>query len=225
MSNQTEKKITKIAWSLINKGALSVFLYGSRVIGDALANSDWELGVIFEDTKYVQRSKLAALAPEGISIYPFKLSDITNADPETPFIKSVWMNEIIRTAKTIAGQDIVSTIPAPEITKEDLAKDIAFHKARALDAMLAKRHEHEELAKNLFVKSCLFGLRDLILQKGGDFPTSYKEISENAEKYLPEEYKKLSSLALSVRNGEAELTLDLTFKNIGLFTEVIEFES
>ena len=218
-------KIEKIAKELLKNGAVSVFLYGSRTTGDALEDSDWEIGAIFEDDKYIKRSELANLAPKSVSIYPFKLSDMKNGKPETPFTTSIWLNEIIRTAKTIAGQDIISTIPPPEITKDDLAKDSAFSKARALDAMLAKRHGHEVLAKDLFFKSCILGLRNLILRRGGQFPLTYKDIAKQSVTFLTQEYADLPRQALAVRSNEAELTLDLAFKNIGLFTEVVELEN
>lgn len=171
-----KEKVNRVAEKLLGRGASSVFLYGSRVTGDAMEDSDWEIGAIFEDEKYVSRSELAKLAPAGVVVYPFKLNDIVSGNPETPFTKSIWLNEIIRTAKTIAGQDVISTITPPKITREDLIADSAFYKARALDAMLAKRHGHEDLAKDLFVKSCLLGLRNLILRKGGDLPVGYKKL-------------------------------------------------
>ncbi len=43
----------------------SVFLYGSRGRGDAKPDSDYEIGVIFDDDKYVQRSDIHAAVTDS----------------------------------------------------------------------------------------------------------------------------------------------------------------
>ncbi len=51
----------------------SVFLYGSRGHKDFKPDSDYEIGVIFDDDKYVQRSDIhAAISNPNIKVYPFK---------------------------------------------------------------------------------------------------------------------------------------------------------
>lgn len=47
----------------------SVFVYGSRGRGDAKPDSDYELGVIFDDNKYVQRSDIhAAITNKQVNV-------------------------------------------------------------------------------------------------------------------------------------------------------------
>ncbi len=217
-----EGKISEVAEKLLQMGAYSVFLYGSRATGDALPTSDWEIGVIFEDNKYKNRSEVANLTSTGTVIYPFKKSEIEAGSPTTPFTKSIWLTEIIKTAKTIAGEHAVEQIPLPQITNEDLKADVAFRKAGALDAMIAFRSGAKGLAVDFFVKSCLLGLRDLILLNGGNFPTSYQDIVVQSEKYLPPEMRDLPKKVLAVRQNKVPLDLDLTFQNLELLTKIID---
>ena len=217
-----QEEIEKLAQKLLDFGASSVFLYGSKARGDASESSDWELGAIYEDDKYKERSELAALAPEKVSIYPFHLSELAAGRSETPFNQAIWLNEVIRTAKTVAGDDIISTIPPPHISEIDLISDAEFSKARALDAMIACRGGNLDLATEFFVKSCMFGLRNLILRNGGAFPLSYEDIATSTVKYLPKEYKGLPQKCLAIRGGSQKLDLQLTFDNIGLFTDVLD---
>lgn len=214
--------VEELSENLIELGAISVFLYGSRARGEELPDSDWELGAIFKDNTYKHRKELAKLAPEGIIIYPFRLSELKSGNPQTPFTKSIWLNEIVKTSHTVTGELIIENLSPPKITERDLETDVVFYKARALDAMLAARAGSIELARDLFVKSCLLGLRDLILLNGGEFPSSFSEIAQKAKRYLPDEFVDLPQLCLSVRTGHEKLTMDLTFRNISLLTDFIE---
>ena len=49
-------------------------------------------------------------------------------------------------------------------------------------------------------------------------------IAQSAPKHLPEEFQHLPALALQVRQGISKLTIDDAFKNIALFTKVLEKE-
>ncbi|MEK7096269.1 MAG: hypothetical protein AAB896_03205 [Patescibacteria group bacterium] len=217
-----DQEILVLAEKIVSLGAESVFIYGSRARDDNLPDSDWELGAILGDDKYLSRSELAKLAPDKVVIYPYLFLEIKAGVAQTPFTNSIWLTEIIKTGKTIAGEHLLESLRLPTITKEDINDDSVFHKARALDAMLAQRNGAEELAKDIFVKSCLLGMRDLILASGGDFPLSYLEIVEKSKPLLPEKYKGLPLEALQVRKGEVELTAELAYKNIGFFTDVLE---
>lgn len=70
---KSEQEVEAFAHELINKGALSVFLYGLRATCDALKDSDWEIGAIFDDSKYVSRSELA-------SLYLFSIKSLSSGD-------------------------------------------------------------------------------------------------------------------------------------------------
>lgn len=71
-----------------NFNPYSVFLYGSRASNSYTENSDYEIGVIFEDDKYVSRSQISKLINDkNYAIYPFRLSEMLNNNIDTPFEK------------------------------------------------------------------------------------------------------------------------------------------
>ena len=45
--SETSPQIQSLATKLVDRGARSVFLYGSRAREDNLTDSDWEIGAIF----------------------------------------------------------------------------------------------------------------------------------------------------------------------------------
>lgn len=215
-------QINLLADQLVTEGADSVFLYGSRARGDDQIGSDWEIGAIYERTRKISRSELAKKALDATVIYPFVRDELESGVAMVPFTQSIWLNELLLTGKTLAGEEIVEHLEPPEITSRDLIADTAFYKARALDAMIALRSGHVDLGKDLLVKSCLLSVRDLILLNNLKFPLSYKEIVEVGGPLLPDEYQSLLSGVANVRNGSAEPTLDMAFDNLGIFSDVVE---
>jgi len=82
----------------------SVFLYGSRARTDATSRSDYEIGVLFSESKYVGRSILRdAVKEAGVSVYPFHLQQFLVGNPDTPFNKAIYMREVIVSGKTLRG--------------------------------------------------------------------------------------------------------------------------
>lgn len=215
-------QIEDLAGRLVDDGADSVFLYGSRARGDAFENSDWEIGAVYARERRASRSELARQALESMVIYPFAREDLEAGIAVVPFNQAIWLNELVLTARTVAGQKFIETLPRPAITREDIVADVSFSKGRALDAMIAQRQGHVELAKDLLVKSCLLSLRDFVLLHNLDFPLSYNAIAEQSQSLLPEEYRKLLDDVMSVRKGDLQPTLTMTFDNLGLFSDVIE---
>jgi predicted nucleotidyltransferase len=209
-------KIDEVASHLVKKGADSVFLYGSRARGDHEPGSDWEIGAVFREENYVSRSQLSDLQTDAVVIYPFKLNELQAGTVATPFTRSIWLNEIISIAKTIRGKEIINDIPQPEITNLDIVADSSFYKARALDAMIAQREGHEDLARDLFVKSTILGARALILAKRFPFPSSYPEIARIATPLLNEEVRYLPNRALDIRTNKLNITSREAFDNIKL---------
>jgi hypothetical protein len=214
--------IQTLAAKLADRGARSVFLYGSRARGDNLPDSDWEIGVIFDEEKYISRRELAPLQTHGVVIYPFKYTDLSAGIVNVPFTRSIWLTELTTTAKTIGGEEVISRLPLPEITTFDIITDNGFYKARALDAMVAQRETHDSLARDLFVKSALLGARALVLAQGLQFPKNYREIVRIATPLLSPESQALLGHALEVRVHQDTVTANDAFDNIGLQMEVEE---
>jgi hypothetical protein len=214
--------IQSLSTELIGQGARSVFLYGSRARGDNLPDSDWEVGVIFDEDKYLSRRELAPLQSDGVVIYPFKHDELTNGTVDVPFTRTIWLTELITAAKTIGGEEVASKITAPEITAFDIIADNSFYKARSVDAMIAQREGHSSLARDLFVKSALLGARALILAERLGFPKSYPEIVEVATPLLDADSQAILGRALEVRTTKANVTANETFDNIGLQMEIEE---
>src|SRR5687767_13584814 len=135
----------------------SVFVYGSRGRGDAKPDSDYEIGVIFDDDKYVQRSDIhAAIGNKQVKVYPFKWGELSQGTFGYVFQKSLYLREIIRGGQTVAGEYLIEQILPPPITTLDLIQDIRFYIGRALDAMLVFREGHTGLGMEMFSKACFF---------------------------------------------------------------------
>jgi hypothetical protein len=219
---ETSPQIQNLADALVGQGARSVFLYGSRARGDNLPDSDWEIGVIFDEEKYMPRRELAPMQTDGVVIYPFKYDDLVNGIANVPFTRSIWLTELITAAKTIGGEEVTSKIQPPAITTFDIIADNSFYKARSLDAMIAQREGHSQLARDLFVKSALLGARALILARGLQFPKNYPDIVHIATPLLDAESQAVLSRALEVRAQKETVTANEAFDNIGLQMEVEE---
>src|SRR5688572_2010628 len=87
----------------------SVFLYGSRGRSDFKPDSDYEVGVIFDDDKYVQRSDIhAAISNPNVKAYPFKWEELLHGTFSHVFQKSLYQREIIKGGRTIAGEDLIA---------------------------------------------------------------------------------------------------------------------
>lgn len=202
----------------------SVFLYGSRGRGDFRPDSDYEIGVIFDDDGYVKRSDIhAAILNPKVKAYSFKWSELLSGDFGFVFQKSLYLREIIKSGRTIAGEHLVEQIPPVPITTLDLVQDIRFYIARALDAMLVFREGNKELGMETFSKSCFFGLRGLEILELKKFPTSYGEIYDLSLKIVKEpEYRKVIEAAYLVRQESKVPTIDILYKNISLLDSVIE---
>lgn len=218
----SSEQIHDLAEWLVNEGADSVFLYGSRARGHSQVHSDWELGVIYERRRKVARAELAKKTLDATVIYPFVRDELVNGIVMVPFTQSIWLTELVLTGKTLAGEGIIEQLERPEITRQDVVADASFSKARALDAMIALRTGCTDLGKDLLVKSCLLGVRDLILLNELAFPLSYEEIVQNGKDLLLDEYKPLLQDVMKVRQGHIEPTLDMAFDTLGIFSDVIE---
>lgn len=96
------EKVQQIGNDLIKlTSAKSVFLYGSRARTDFYEESDYEIGVLMEKDKYIGRSEIKKhFNLKGVNIFPFYYEDFVAGNPDTPFVKSIYMKEIIEAGKT-----------------------------------------------------------------------------------------------------------------------------
>jgi len=202
----------------------SVFLYGSRGRGDAKPDSDYEVGVIFDDDKYVQRSEIhAAITDPQVKAYPFKWGELSSGTFGHVFQKSIYMREIIMGGKTIAGEHLIEQIPPPPITTLDLIQRLRFDIGMALAAILSYRTGDMQTSMEEFSKSCFFGLRCLEILELKTFPVGYDEIYESSAKLVDDpEYKAVIEAAHEVRKTGKQASMDILFKNISLLDTLIE---
>jgi len=202
----------------------SVFLYGSRGRGDFKLGSDYELGVIFDDDKYVQQADVrAVITNSNIKVYCFKWSELLNGTFDWLFQKPLFVREIIKGGKTIAGEDLVVQIGPLPITTLDLVQDIRFSVARALDALLSFRSGDMQTSMELFSKSCFFGLRALEILELKTFPLGYDEIYNLSTKLVTDaEYREPIEAAHAVRKEGKKPEIDMLYQNISLLDSFIE---
>jgi dipeptidase E len=206
-------------------GPLSVFLYGSQATGETTSRSDWEVGLVFEDDKYVSRREIKAKQDfEGVSIYPFRLSELKDYSLDTPFPKKIFVYQLIKSGKTIFGDDIISRIEVPEIKQVDLVGAIRFYIGVAFCSFLTMRRGDVFLTNDEFSKSCLFGLRILALAREGELLVGYSDIYYYGLKLeLPDGFREVVEAAYGVRRGDDEVDPNLIYKNMS-FLNYIESE-
>jgi predicted nucleotidyltransferase len=202
----------------------SIFVYGSRGRGDARTDSDYEVGVIFDEDKYVRRSDIhAAIIDKQVKAYPFRWDELLHGTFSHVFQKSIYLREIIKGGRTVAGDHLIEQIPPLPITTLDLVQDIRFYIGRALDAMLVLREGHNDLAIDMYSKSCFFGLRDFIILEFKTFPLGYEEIYELASEHIAEsEYREVIEAARQVRINNTLPNMNILFQNISLLDSYIE---
>lgn len=202
----------------------SVFLYGSRGRSDSMPNSDYEIGVIFDDANYVQRHKIhAVIDSPNVKAYPFKLSELLNGTFDTPFQKTIYLHEIIKGGRTIDGEHLIEQIPPPPIAVIDLIQRIRFDIGYALAALLSYRNNDMQTSMEEFCKSCLLGVRNLEILELKIFPLGYDEIYELSKKVATEpRYTKVIDAAYSLRNGAKNVEIDVIFDNISLLNKLVE---
>ena len=218
------EKEQKIADDLLKfTNAKSVFLYGSRARTDSYAESDYEIGVLMEKNKYIGRGEIKKQFNfEGVNIFPFYYENFIEYNPDTPFVKSIYMKEIIEAGKTLAGEKIIENLKFPSIKLLDIIQDLRFNLGYSLAATHSYRENDKINASLHLAKSCLFGTRDLIILKNKKFPTTYDNIIEESKKIDLGEYNELPIYAYKLRKRETELDEKNLFKNISYLNKFIE---
>lgn len=220
------EQIQKLIDELLSfTNAKSIFLYGSRARTDFYNESDYEIGVLMDSKKYVSRGEIKTkFNLKGINIFPFYYDDFIKYDPDTPFVKSIYIREIIEAGKTLAGEKVIENLKPPEIKLLDVIQDLRFN----LGYSLAATHSHREgdfiNASLHLAKSCLFGTRDYIILKLKKFPISFDEIVESSKSLNLEDYSNLPRYARGLRKGEEKINEQNLFKNISYLNKFIEKE-
>jgi hypothetical protein len=219
--------IESLAQEILNfTNGISVFLYGSRARDDFYDESDYEIGVLMKESKYIERSVIKKqFNEEGANIFPFRYENFIQNAPDTPFVKSIYMREIIESGKTVAGEKIIEKLKPPSIMLVDLIQDVRFNLGYALAATHSFRSGDNATASLHMAKSCLFGTRDCIVLKLKIFPISYDEILELSNKLeygSTEIYKKLPNYAYNLRKRNIEVEEQYLFRNISYLNQLVE---
>lgn len=201
---------------------VSVFVYGSRGRNDFNEDSDYEVTVIFDDNKYTERKVIhSEINLPKVRIYPYRRSEFVDETFETPFQKTIFMRELAESGRTIFGEKIVESLSKPKITTIDVIQRIRFDIGYALAAVLSNRSGDYETAKEEFSKSCLFGLRTLLVLKKGVFPIGYDSIYQLKEALnISPEHIDVIKAAYALRSTHDVNIDDHIFNNIAFLLEV-----
>lgn len=219
-----DQKITDTISALSKFKPKSIFLYGSRGRGDFMSDSDYEVGVIFDEGKYVQRSDIhAAISDSDVKAYPFKREELLNGTFKHVFQKSLYLREIIMGGRTIHGEHLIEHIPPLPITTLDLLMRNRFDIGMALAALLSYRSKDMVTSMEEFSKSCLYGVRSLIIMELKKFPIGYDEIYELSKAIdMVPEYRAVIDAARLVRKESKAPEIDIIYENISLLDTLIE---
>lgn len=177
---------------------------------------------MFLKDKKITRPELKELNPSsGIVLYPFEYEGFINYEIDTPFTKNIYLREIITAGKTLSGEKVIENLSPPPITISDLLQDISFYLGRALSAMLSQRQGDLIGAKSGFSKSCLFGIRDLIILEMNKFPVSYGDIYHDSLALDIGEFKETVKNTFDIRKRADLIDINL-YRNISLLNQVIK---
>jgi len=216
--------IQKIAQDVYKKfKPISVFLYGSRARTDFKEDSDYEMGVIQNKKGEIPRFQLNKFVNnKRILIYPFVKSELENCSLDTPFQKEIYVYELIKAGRTLAGGKIIENIKTPQIRTIHLIERLGFDSGQALAAIFASRQEDWVNSSMEFMKSCLFGTRVLEIFELGKFVFTFDETYTLSKGLDLGEYREVVDHAFRVRKNKAKPKEELLYKNIGYLNKFIK---
>ncbi len=219
MNNKLEEIIKAITEKF---DPVSIFLYGSRARTDSLSRSDYEIGVLYKRAKKISRTELKEINKnKDVVLYPFEYEDFLVYKIDTPFPENIYFRELIKAGKTLHGEKVIENLKPPKITTLDLLQRIRFDTGFALAAILSKRNGDEITAATEFPKSCLFGVRCLMILETKSFPLTYDEIYEESKKLDLGEYDDVVAHAFAVRKGE-KIDENFLYRNVSLLNKIIK---
>lgn len=204
---------------------ISIFMYGSQANNSTNEDSDYEIGVVFSDDKYINRSTIKQQCPDKqYSIFPFKKSELLNHSIDTPFQKEIYIASLISgNAKTIYGEKIIENLSLPKIEKCELLMDSSFNLGYALSAVRLMKSGNIELANEFLYKSMFYATRNLIFAFKGKLISGYNNIYDQSKQLdIPSEYVALLELGYKLRNKQiAEVEDNMFYKNISYINKYV----
>jgi len=223
----TLKEVTHTLETLFEP--LSIFLYGSMVRGDTNSQSDYEVGIIFNDNDYISRRELSkAVNSSMYRIYPFRLSEITNSSIDTPFQKNIFIRSLVSgNAKTLSGEAIIENLKKPVIRGTDIYEELSFNLGYAFSAMHTYRDGNLELTKSFLYKSCLYATRAYCMVIKKEICLGYGNVCDLSKTVsLPKEFEELIKFAYDLRCekdiefNDMYIYKNLTYINKYIFSEL-----
>ncbi|MDP4009393.1 MAG: nucleotidyltransferase domain-containing protein [Candidatus Shapirobacteria bacterium] len=201
---------------------ISVFLYGSRVRNDFESDSDYEIGIIYKESKKWSRQQLKELnSYENVKIYPFSLEELESGEIDTPFPKAIYLKTISEESVCLYGEKLENIISPIKIDKDDLFEATGFCLGRAYSAVVSSKQNDLVATRDGFTKSGLYGIQLLIFVKTGNFVTSYKEMENKYLNLIPDEFKDLVKHIFDVRKNVATVAIPYLYKNISFLNKVV----
>lgn len=178
-----------------------------------------------EKDKYIGRSEIKdKFNFKDVNIFPFYYEEFISYNLDTPFVKSIYMKEIIEAGKTLAGEKIIENLKSPEIRLLDIIQDLRFNLGYSLAATHSYREGDNINASLHLAKSCLFGTRDYIILKLQKFPIPFDEIVKLTKNLDLKKYSDLPNYAYKLRRREEKINEQNLFKNISYLNKFIEKE-
>lgn len=200
-------------------GAKSAFLYGSRSRRESTTSSDYDVGLIFDDNKYVSNKRLRQLIPprEDVSYKTTKLSEIETCTSKIILPRAIFYHDLKSTATTIYGAKIIESISPPPITVLDLIQTIRFEMGLSFCSSKSYRRGEIQTASEELSKSCLHGLKALQIFKLRKFPTSYRQIYKLRKRVIDNaDFLGLIDTAYNYRTSKDPLEENYIFINMAL---------
>ena len=218
------KKIDNILKKIIKLcNPASIFLYGSRARTDFLKRSDYEIGVLIPENRYITRSQIKKnISVPNINIYPFRLENFSKGVIDTPFQKSIYLRELVLAGKTLYGEKIIENMKLPTITVVDLIQDLRFNIGYALASVNSHRNNDKRTASLEFYKSCLFGTRNLLILRKKKFALTYDDIYNSSKEINLDIYSRLVKKAYKCRPGKNKYSEHDLFENISYLNRFME---
>ncbi|MFZ2969968.1 MAG: hypothetical protein WA063_02365, partial [Minisyncoccia bacterium] len=109
----------------------------------------------------------------------------------------------------------------PSISALDLLEEVRFESGLALASVFSFRRNDMDTSKEEFSKSCLFGLRCLVILEVKQFPYSFEQIHRSFSLLKIDAYKDLINNAFEIRKG-GEMQEHYVYQNISFLNQVVK---